>query len=116
MGRGYGCHQPGKWQHKTFLPTRKQQTNNRAGLYAGITAVRRALSKVVTVTGSESVFKGVNHWTHAWRKHGWLIPQGPVEHTGPWVGLLLVLGECTATIVWLWSLSPTGIEGNEEAD
>ena len=85
-------------------------------MYVVITAVRRALGKVVIVIDCEYVFKGVNSWTHKCQKQGWLAPQGPVENTDLWVELLPVLEECTATIEWLWSPYHTGIEGNEEAD
>ena len=73
--RGYGCHRPEKLGFYTFLPIREKQTRNRAALYAVIQAGDKATSKVVIVTDSEYVYKGVNNWSHKWRKNGRLTPR-----------------------------------------
>ena len=85
-------------------------------VYAVIKAIDMATGKVVIVSDSQYVYRGINNWMHKWRKNGWLTPQGPVNNTDLWVHLLVSLDLCSPTIKWLWCPSHTGIEGNERAD
>ena len=76
---GYGCHHPGKWEFSTYLPIREKQTNNRAELYAVIKAIDKATGKVVIVTDSEYVYKGVNNKLINGGRMGGSHPRAPLR-------------------------------------
>jgi ribonuclease HI len=91
-------------------------TNNRMELRAAIEALRLTEddARVVLITDSQYVRRGVLEWLAGWRRNGWKTASGkPVENQDLWKELAPRLGE---RIEWRWTRGHAGTPGNERCD
>ena len=92
-------------------------TNNRMELTAVITALRalRRPCRVILLTDSQYVQKGISEWIVGWKARGWrTADKKPVKNADLWQEL----DEATRRhdIQWRWVKGHAGHEGNERAD
>ena len=94
-----------------------QTTNNRMELTAvveGLNALTRA-SRVIVVTDSQYVQKGITQWIHSWKKRGWrTADKQPVKNADLWQKLDAA---CAGhDITWEWVKGHAGHVENERVD
>ena len=87
-------------------------------MYHALTDVlpQLAASKVLIVTDSEYVYKGVLGGAHKWRRHGWRGSDGPVADASLWKRVLALLECVRCELQWVHVPSHIGIFGNEQAN
>lgn len=94
-------------------------TNNRMAL-AGAIATFALLStkgrrlRVVYVSDSEYLVKGMREWVPSWRARGWKRRGGSIENLELWQALLQVQSDHRVT--WRWVRGHAGNPKNEYAD
>lgn len=116
---------PGGWAallrfrgvEKEFSGGEAQTTNNRMELQAvteGLKALTRA-SRVVVVTDSQYVQKGITQWIHSWKKRGWrTADKQPVKNVDLWQNLDAA---CQGhDVTWQWVKGHSGHTENERVD
>lgn len=95
----------------------KNTTNNRMELMAaieGLGALKRRC-KVLLITDSQYVLKGVNEWMAGWKKRGWkTASKQPVKNVDLWQKLDKACAE--HDVEWQWVKGHAGHPGNEFAD
>lgn len=116
---------PGGWGAFLVLNEKKREmcggekdtTNNRMELTAaieGLGALKKPC-KVLLVTDSQYVLKGVTEWMAGWKKRGWkTAAKQPVKNVDLWQKLDLALGP--HDVKWEWVKGHAGHPGNERAD
>ena len=97
-----------------------RQTNNGSELYAVYSVLTDVipileLDKIVIITDSEYVFKGVLGGAAKWRRHGWRGASGPVANYWLWARVLALLECVQVDVKWLHVPLHVGIWGNEKA-
>ena len=94
-------------------------TNNRMAL-AGAIATFALLStkgrrlRVVYVSDSEYLVKGMREWVPSWRARGWKRKSGDIENLELWQALLQV--QAGHDVTWRWVRGHAGDAKNEYAD
>ena len=94
-------------------------TNNRMAL-AGAIATFALLStkgrrlRVVYVSDSEYLVKGMREWVPSWRARGWKRKTGAIENLELWQALLQV--QAGHDVTWRWVRGHAGDAKNEYAD
>jgi ribonuclease HI len=94
-------------------------TNNRMALngaiatFALLSAKGRRL-RVVYVSDSEYLVKGMREWVPSWRARGWKRKGGSIENLELWQALLQV--QSGHEVVWRWVRGHAGNAKNEYAD
>jgi len=94
-------------------------TNNRMALagaiatFALLSAKGRTL-RVVYVSDSEYLVKGMREWVPSWRARGWKRKGGSIENLELWQALLQVQSDHRVT--WQWVRGHAGNAKNEYAD
>lgn len=116
---------PGGWGALLVLNEKKREmcggekgtTNNRMELTAAIEALGalKKPCKVLLVTDSQYVLKGVTEWMVGWKKRGWkTASKQPVKNVDLWQKLDLALSP--HDVKWEWVKGHAGHPGNERAD
>lgn len=81
-------------------------TNNRMAL-AGATealellAARDARLRVLIVSDSEYLVKGMREWAPSWERRGWTRKGGPIENLGMWQALVAAARRHDAQFTWV---------------
>jgi len=94
-------------------------TNNRMAL-AGAVATFALLSakgrklRVIYVSDSEYLVKGMREWVPSWRARGWKRKGGSIENLELWQALLQV--QSGHAVAWRWVRGHAGHPKNEYAD
>lgn len=92
-------------------------TNNRMELMAaisGLEALKRPC-RVLLVTDSQYVMRGVEEWMAGWRRNGWRTSaRKPVKNRDLWERLDAALAQ--HTVRWEWVRGHTGHPQNERVD
>lgn len=94
-------------------------TNNRMAL-AGAVATFALLStkgrklRVIYVSDSEYLVKGMREWVPSWRARGWKRKTGSIENLELWQALLQVQSD--HAVAWRWVRGHAGHPKNEYAD
>jgi len=94
-------------------------TNNRMALAGGIAAFALLSSKgrrlrVVYVSDSEYLVKGMREWVPGWRARGWKRKTGAIENLELWQALVQVSAD--HDVAWQWVRGHAGNPKNEYAD
>jgi ribonuclease HI len=91
-------------------------TNNRMELNAAIQGLRvaDAATKIVIITDSQYMRKGITEWIINWKRHGWqTAAKKPVLNKDLWVEL----DELNSDLVsWAYTKGHAGDPGNERCD
>lgn len=93
-------------------------TNNRMALAGAIAAMallpHSKRQRVLYVSDSEYLVKGVNEWIHGWKKRGWRRKEGPILNLELWQALDRLLTDRNVTFRWV--RGHAGHVKNEYAD
>jgi ribonuclease HI len=92
-------------------------TNNRMEMMAVIEALRQLKKpcKVIVVTDSQYLVKGMSKWVHGWISKNWMTSQKrPVLNRGLWEELVRL--NKTHSIEWKWIKGHNGHPYNERCD
>ena len=103
------------------VPAECRQTNNGSELYVVYYVLADVifileLDKIVIITDSGYVFKGVLGGAAKWRRHGWRGASGPVADSWLWARVLALFECVRVDLKWLHVPSHVGIWGNEKAN
>jgi len=94
-------------------------TNNRMALSGAITTLallgaQYRRSRIVYVSDSQYLVKGMTEWVRGWRARGWRRKGGRIENLELWKRLVRVAGEHVCT--WQWVRGHAGNAKNEYAN
>lgn len=94
-------------------------TNNRMALSGAIATLALLGAKgkrlrVIFVSDSEYLIKGMREWVPAWQRRGWKRKGGEVENLDLWKALTHVASQHEP--IWLWVRGHTGDPKNEYAN
>jgi ribonuclease HI len=109
----------GRIQRRDFYLSSPATTNNRMAL-AGATAALRLLSakgarlRVLIVSDSQYLVKGMREWVPAWSARGWRRREGPIENLELWQALLR--SSRSHEVQWTWVRGHRGHAKNEYAN
>ena len=94
-----------------------EQTNNRAELWAFIQALRKTppQDKLLVVSDSSYVVRGIALWSAAWRVKGWRVKGKLIPNADLW-SLAVSLVQPRRHIAVMHVFSHVGVPGNEGAD
>jgi len=109
----------GKIERRDLYLHAPDTTNNRMALSGAIAAFALLSSKgrrlrVVYVSDSEYLVKGMREWVPSWRARGWKRKGGSIENLELWQALLQV--QTGHTVTWRWVRGHAGNAKNEYAD
>lgn len=94
-----------------------ETTNNRMEMKAVIEALKtlKEPCKVLIVTDSQYVLKGMTEWVRGWQLRGWKnAEKKPVKNVDLWLELIEAVK--THKIEWKWVKGHSGDEYNERVD
>jgi len=106
-------------QRRDFFLHAADTTNNRMALAGGIAALQLLAGKgqrmrVLVVSDSEYLIKGMREWVPAWKARGWTRKGGPIENLPLWQQLVASAGKHEAQ--WTWVRGHQGHAKNEYAN
>jgi len=109
----------GRIQRRDFYISAPATTNNRmalAGAVAGLQLLARKGSrlKVLMVSDSQYLVKGMREWVPGWVGRGWKRKEGPIENLELWKVLLASSG--LHDVQWTWVRGHRGHPKNEYAN
>lgn len=105
-----------EWHRRDYWLSEPGTTNNRMALRSAIeplSALTRPC-RVVFVSDSQYLVKGMREWIHGWKRRGWKRKGGPIENVELWQTL-----ERTAArhrVDWRWVRGHAGHPKNEYAN
>lgn len=93
-------------ERRDFFLHSPATTNNRMALEGAIAALRLMAAKgrrmrLIVVSDSEYLVKGVNEWAPAWQRRGWTRKGGPIENLQLWRSLWDELPRHDARFTWV---------------
>jgi ribonuclease HI len=106
-------------QRRDFYGHAPATTNNRMALVGAATALqllggKGARMRVLMVSDSEYLVKGMRLWAPNWEKRGWRRAGGPIENLQLWQEL--VAGARRHDVQWTWVRGHAGHPKNEYVD
>jgi ribonuclease HI len=109
----------GKIQRRDFYTHSLSTTNNRMALAGASLALRLLAAKdnrlrVLMVSDSEYLVKGIRQWAPAWAARGWSRKGGPIENLSLWQEL--VESARLHEVQWTWVRGHRGHPKNEYAN
>jgi ribonuclease HI len=109
----------GRIQRRDFFLSEPATTNNRMALRGAAVALQLLSSKgarlrVVIVSDSQYLVKGMRQWVPGWVARGWRRKEGPIENLELWQALLAASRR--HDVQWTWVRGHTGHAKNEYAN
>lgn len=109
----------GKVERRDFWHHDPDTTNNRmaltgASLVLDLLAARGHRLRVLAVSDSEYLVKGMRDWVPGWIARGWRRKGGPIENLELWQALVEAAGR--HEVKWTWVRGHVGHPKNEYAD
>jgi len=106
-------------QRRDFFLHAADTTNNRMALASGIAALQLLAGKgqrlrVLVVSDSEYLVKGMREWVPGWKARGWKRKGGAIENLPLWQQLVASAGKHEAQ--WTWVRGHQGHAKNEYAN
>ncbi len=106
-------------QRRDFFGHSPATTNNRMALSSAIAALqllsaKGARLKVLMVSDSEYLVKGIREWVPGWRARGWTRKSGPIENLPLWQAL--DTARAAHDVQWGWVRGHHGHPKNEYAN
>lgn len=101
----------GQWERRDYWVSEPDTTNNRMALRSAIeplTALRRPC-RIVFVSDSQYLVKGINEWRHGWARAGWKRKTGAIKNLDLWQNLHEILDRHELKAQWV-----RGHEGHPE--
>ena len=109
----------GRIQRRDFYISAPATTNNRMALAGAETALRLLAAKgarlrVLLVSDSQYLVKGMREWVPGWAARGWRRKEGPIENLELWQALLA--SSRRHDVQWTWVRGHKGHAKNEYAN
>jgi ribonuclease HI len=109
----------GQIQRRDFYNYTPDTTNNRMALSGATTALRLLAAKrnrlrVLMVSDSEYLVKGMREWAPGWAARGWIRKAGPIENLVLWQDLAAAAR--LHDVQWTWVRGHQGHPKNEYAN
>ena len=109
----------GRIQRRDFYISAPATTNNRMALAGAETALRLLAAKgarlrVLLVSDSQYLVKGMREWVPGWVVRGWRRKEGPIENLELWQALLA--SSRRHDVQWTWVRGHKGHAKNEYAN
>lgn len=106
-------------QRRDFFLHAADTTNNRMALASGIAALQLLAGKgqrlrVLVVSDSEYLVKGMREWVPGWKARGWKRKGGAIENLPLWQQLVASAGK--HEVQWTWVRGHQGHAKNEYAN
>jgi ribonuclease HI len=106
-------------QRRDFYSFTPNATNNRMALSGAISALRLLAAKgnrfrVLMVSDSEYLVKGMREWAPGWAARGWIRKAGPIENLALWQEL--AAASQLHDVQWTWVRGHRGHPKNEYAN
>ncbi len=116
--------QPQKGWIEELAGYQSKTTNNQMELLAAIEGLRRASKlsttsgkKILILTDSVYVIKGITQWIHGWKRNGWQTADGkPVSNVDLWQRLEAIVVTLKGFVAWQYVPGHAGVAGNERVD
>ncbi len=106
----------GGWERRDYWVAEKDTTNNRMAIRSaivGLAALRRPC-RVLFVSDSQYLVKGMTEWLPGWKARGWRRRGGPPENLELWKALDREAAR--HQVVWRWVRGHVGHPRNEYAN
>ena len=109
----------GRIQRRDFFIASPDTTNNRMALAGAIAALQLLAAKgqrlrLLLVSDSEYLIKGMREWAPGWIGRGWKRKGGPIENLELWQ--TLVMSAAKHEVQWTWVRGHQGHAKNEYAN
>jgi ribonuclease HI len=109
----------GRIQRRDFYISAPATTNNRMALAGAIAALQLLAKKgsrlrVLMVSDSQYLVKGMREWVPGWAARGWRRKEGPIENLELWKTLLV--SSRLHDVQWTWVRGHRGHAKNEYAN
>jgi ribonuclease HI len=109
----------GKIQRRDYYISSPATTNNQMALSGAIAALqllarKRTRMRVLMVSDSQYLVKGMREWVPAWQARGWSRKGGPIENLELWRALSA--SARLHDVQWTWVRGHKGHPKNEYAD
>ena len=109
----------GRVQRRDFYISSPATTNNRMALGSAVAALqllakKGARLKVLIVSDSQYLVRGMREWVPAWAARGWKRKEGPIENLELWKTLLA--SSRLHDVQWTWVRGHKGHAKNEYAN
>lgn len=106
----------GAWKRRDCWVSEPDTTNNRMAIRSGIEALRalKRPCRVVFVSDSQYLVKGMTHWMPSWKRANWRRKSGPIKNLELWKALDAELAKHEVTARWV--RGHTGHPENEYVD
>jgi ribonuclease HI len=109
----------GRVQRRDFYISSPATTNNRMALSGAIAALQLLAKKgarlrVLIVSDSQYLVKGMREWVPGWISRGWRRKEGPIENVELWKAL--VASARLHDVQWIWVRGHKGHAKNEYAN
>jgi ribonuclease HI len=109
----------GRIQRRDFFLSEPATTNNRMALRGAAVALRLLSTKgarlrVLMVSDSQYLVKGMREWVPGWSVRGWRRKEGPIENLELWKALLA--SSRLHDVQWTWVRGHKGHAKNEYAN
>ena len=106
-------------QRRDFYSHTPNTTNNRMALIGGTSALKLLAGKgnrfrVLMVSDSEYLVKGMREWAPGWASRGWVRKAGPIENLALWQELAAAAR--LHDVQWTWVRGHQGHPKNEYAN
>ena len=106
-------------QRRDFYSHTPNTTNNRMALFGAASALRLLAGKgnrfrVLMVSDSEYLVKGMREWAPGWASRGWVRKAGPIENLALWQALAAAAR--LHDVQWTWVRGHQGHPKNEYAN
>jgi ribonuclease HI len=74
------------WERRDYWLSERDTTNNRMAIRSAIELLRalRRPCRVVFVSDSQYLVKGIREWLPGWKRRGWKRKGGPIENLALW--------------------------------
>jgi ribonuclease HI len=104
------------WVRRDIWLSEPATTNNRMALRGAAQALNalRKPARVVFVSDSQYLIKGMREWVHSWARKGWRRKTGAVENVELWRAL--VRASARHQVDWRWVRGHAGHARNEYAN
>jgi ribonuclease HI len=106
----------GAWHRRDFWISEPGTTNNRMAIRSALEALT-GLSRpcrVIFVSDSQYLVKGMREWIHGWKRRGWKRKAGPIENLELWKEL--DRAALHHRVEWRWVRGHAGHPKNEYAN
>jgi ribonuclease HI len=104
------------WERRDYWLSAPATTNNKMAITSAIVGLGllKKSCRVIFVSDSQYLVRGMNEWVHGWARNGWKRKTGPLENAELWQELARVA--VRHDVEWRWIKGHAGHPQNEYAN